>query len=151
MGDETTRELYEALLLDHNRRPRGDGLLEPPCAEARLQNPLCGDRVCVQLRVEDDRLAALRAQATGCAISIASASLMTETLEGRRLEEVRLIRDRFLELVGGPSEPDAKQMQALGPAAAFAGLRRYPTRIACGLLAWQALEQALAHSPHLNN
>lgn len=151
MGDESTRELYEALLLDHNRRPRGADHLDPPCAEARLRNPLCGDRVCVQLRVEAGRLAALRAQAEGCAISIASASLMAETLEGRSLEEVRLLRDRFLELVGGAAEPDAALMQQLGPAAAFAGLRRYPTRLACGLLAWQTLEQALARATHLDN
>ena len=133
------RDLYQELILDHNRKPRNFGPLADANRSARGVNPLCGDKVAVHLRVEDDRVTGVSFEGTGCAISIASASVMTESLKERSCDDAREIFDRFHQMVaaddGGGSD--------MGKLAAFAGVRDYPARVKCATLAWHTLRAAL--------
>ncbi|MBV8202921.1 MAG: SUF system NifU family Fe-S cluster assembly protein [Acidobacteria bacterium] len=162
------RELYGEVILDHNRRPRNFGRLHAASHSAAGHNPLCGDRVTVDLRVEDGRIADIAFEGVGCAISTASASMMTEALRGKSLAEARQLFERFHALVtGGPPAAGAGtragtaartaaelEDQAASPAggggpelgklAAFAGVGEYPMRVKCATLAWHALQSALA-------
>ena len=137
------RDLYQEVILDHNRVPRNFGKLENANREAEGHNPLCGDRVRVSLHVEDGRIEGIAFQGSGCAISTASASLMTEALKGRTVEEARRLFHGFHELLttGG----DAAD---LGKLAVFAGVREYPIRIKCATLAWHAVQAALDQKDH---
>lgn len=134
------QELYQEIILDHSRSPRNHGRLADASGEARGDNPLCGDRVAVQVKVEDGHVAAVGFEARGCAISIASASMMTEALKGRGVDEARGISERFVSgLTSGAGDgPDAP-----GELAALAGVRKFPTRIKCATLAWHAFDAAL--------
>lgn len=135
------RELYREVILDHSRHPRGFGALAEANRQAEGNNPLCGDRVKVFLDLEGDRIAGISFQGAGCAISTASASLMTEMLRGRTLAEARAIFADFRHLVtqGGSASEDR-----LGKLAAFAGVREFPMRVKCATLAWHTFEAALA-------
>jgi nitrogen fixation NifU-like protein len=137
------RDLYQEVILDHNRVPRNFGKLENANRESEGHNPLCGDRVHVFLHVEGDRIEDIAFQGSGCAISTASASLMTEALKGRTVEEARRLFHGFHDLLttGGDSE-------ALGKLAVFAGVREYPIRIKCATLAWHAVQAALEQQDH---
>ncbi|HEX2225142.1 MAG TPA: SUF system NifU family Fe-S cluster assembly protein [Thermoanaerobaculia bacterium] len=135
------RDLYQEVILDHNRRPRNFGELAGANRRAEGHNPLCGDRVTIFLEVEDDRIRDISFQGSGCAISTASASLMTEALKGRTVAEARGLFHGFHELVTkGTPETEA---EALGKLAAFTGVREYPMRVKCATLAWHALQAAL--------
>ncbi len=145
MNDLTA--LYQEIILDHNKRPRNFGPLPSANRTARGDNPLCGDKVTVFLAVEDDRIRDLSFQGAGCAISTASASLMTEAVKGKSLPEVEaLFRDFHELLTGDPSRP-AEPGLALGKLAAFSGVREYPVRVKCATLAWHTLKAALASAP----
>jgi nitrogen fixation protein NifU and related proteins len=137
------RDLYQEVILDHNRVPRNFGKLENANRESEGHNPLCGDRVHVFLRVEGDRIEDIAFQGSGCAISTASASLMTEALKGRTVAEARRLFHGFHDLLtnGGDSE-------GLGKLAVFAGVREYPIRIKCATLAWHAAQAALEQKDH---
>ena len=134
------RELYQETILDHNRHPRNRGRVEGLQAEG--YNPLCGDQVEVSLRLVDDAVEEIAFDGHGCAISTASASLMTGAVKGKTREEAQAIFRRFQALVTDTSgaEPD---WDGLGDLAAFAGVRELPIRIKCAILPWHALHAAL--------
>mgnify|MGYP002780230317 FL=1 len=135
-------ELYQSIILDHNRRPRNPG---PPAAHDRVshgRNPLCGDEVTVWLALDGDVIADVRFTATGCAISKASASLMTEAVKGKRTAEALALFDRVHELVTGKGDAMAARAE-LGQIAALGGVSRFPVRVKCASLGWHALRSAL--------
>lgn len=137
------RELYQTTILDHNKAPRNFGVLEGANREAKGDNPVCGDKIVVTAEVDDeDRVTDVRFDGKGCAISTASASLMTEFVKGRKRSEIEETFDRFHELVtGNPSEHvDAPE---LGKLAVFSGVREYPVRVKCATLCWHTLRAAL--------
>lgn len=140
MISEDLRDLYQEVILDHNRRPRNFGPLADANRTAEGHNPLCGDRVTVYARVEDDRIQDLSFQGSGCAISTASASLMTEALKGKTVAEARQIFEGFHGLVTQGTAMDAER---LGKLAALAGVREFPIRVKCATLAWHALQAAM--------
>jgi nitrogen fixation NifU-like protein len=140
------RELYQTTILDHNRSPRNFRVPEGANREAAGHNPLCGDRVVVHLRLEDDRVVDIGFQGTGCAISTASASLMTQAVKGRSRAEIERLFERFHALV--TEEPRAgTDASEVGKLAVFAGVREFPVRVKCATLAWHTLRAALAGHP----
>ena len=136
------RDLYQEVILDHGRRPRNFGVLEG-ARRAEGHNPLCGDRVTVFVRVEGDRVADVAFQGSGCAISTASASLMTERLRGMTLAEVEALFGRFRALVTGKDAPPGDAPE-LGKLEALGGVVEFPMRVKCATLPWHTLEAALA-------
>lgn len=131
-------DLFQEIILDHYRRPRNSGTLPAFDRSARGDNPLCGDRLSVQLKLKDGRIEDIRFQGAGCAISVASASLMTESVKGRTLEEARDLFDRFHSMVLGQGP-----REGLGKLEAFAGVSAFPVRVKCATLAWHTLKAAL--------
>lgn len=135
-------ELYQELILDHNRRPRNRGALEHPDHEADGYNPLCGDRVHIQVKMSDGVIDEVRFDGQGCAISTASASIMSESVKGKTIEEARRLFEHFHRVV--TNEPTADDAPPLGKLEAFAGVGRFPARVKCATLAWHTLTAALA-------
>lgn len=137
-------ELYQEIILDHWKHPRGKGLREPYDAEAHHLNPTCGDEITVRLRLDGDRVE-YSYDGLGCSISQAAASVLYELVDGRPLAEAMKIHDAFTELIGGRGtvEPDE---ELLGDGVAFAGVAKYPARVKCALLAWMALKDAVARA-----
>jgi nitrogen fixation protein NifU and related proteins len=134
------RELYQEVILDHNKSPRNYHALASATHQAEGFNPLCGDKVTVFLRVEDGVIKEAAFVGSGCAISTASASLMTESLKNKRIEEARHLFESVHELLTGESdEPGAD----LGKLAVFSGVREYPMRVKCASLAWHTLLAAV--------
>lgn len=133
------RDLYQETILDHNKRPRNFKKLEDANRSADGYNPLCGDKVKVYLRVEDGRVQDLSFEGSGCAISKASASVMTESLKGKSVQEVESIFKRFRDLVMGK----AGEADDLGKLVVFSGVCEFPTRVKCATLAWHVLQAAL--------
>lgn len=138
-----TDDLYQELVVEHKRAPRHFGTLQSPTHEARGHNPQCGDDVQVQLRMVDGRVDDIRFQGQGCAICIASASMMTEAVLGQDADTARGLQQRFRAVLTGQAEPEAAQ---LGKLVSLSGVRRYPSRIKCALLGWHALMHALAEN-----
>jgi len=136
------RELYQEVILDHHKKPRNFRKLDDPCRHVEGYNPLCGDKVTVYLQVDDDRIKDLSFQGTGCAISVASASMMTESLKGKTVAEAETIFRRFHDLVAG-NKPEPAEEQ-LGKLAVFTGVREFPMRVKCATLAWHTFHAALA-------
>jgi nitrogen fixation NifU-like protein len=136
------RELYQDVILDHHKRPCNFRAPADANRSANGFNPLCGDKVIVYARVEDGIVRDIAFQGSGCAISTASASLMTESLKGKPEAEVARIFERFHALVtgSGSEDPDGA---GLGKLAVFAGVREYPMRVKCATLAWHAMRAAL--------
>jgi nitrogen fixation NifU-like protein len=134
------RDLYQEVILDHNRRPRNFGALPEANRRAEGHNPLCGDRVTVYLDVAGGRIRDLAFQGSGCAISTASASLMTEALKGRSVEEARQLFQGFHGLVTTGAGEGSEE---LGKLAVFGGVREFPMRVKCATLAWHTLLAAL--------
>lgn len=139
MSDLT--DLYQSIILDHNRRPRNFGAIADADRRAEGRNPLCGDQVTVFVKLDGDRLAEVRFVGQGCAISKASASLMTAAVAGKRVAEADALFERVHEMMTGKGTGDG-----LGQLAALAGVSRFPVRVKCASLAWHALRSAL-HSP----
>jgi nitrogen fixation NifU-like protein len=137
---DATDDLYQDVLLEHKRAPRHFGTLPGATHDARGRNPQCGDDVRVQLRVEEGSLRDIRFSGQGCAICIASTSMMTEAVLGRDEQAVRELQQHFRAVLTGQEEP---QEQVLGKLVSLAGVRRYPSRIKCALLGWHALMHAL--------
>jgi nitrogen fixation protein NifU and related proteins len=134
-------ELYQNVILEHNRSPRNYRQLEPADARAEGNNPLCGDQVTVFLRLEGDRVSDVSFQGAGCAISKASASLMTQAVKGKTREEVAALFDGFHQLVTGGLPPD--RAETLGKLAVFSGVSEFPVRVKCATLSWHTLRAAL--------
>ncbi|MDX1594715.1 MAG: SUF system NifU family Fe-S cluster assembly protein [Gammaproteobacteria bacterium] len=133
------RELYQEVILDHGRKPRNFGPLPEANRHADGNNPLCGDQVHVHARVEDGVVREVHFEGVGCAISTASASLMTQAMTGKPEAEARALFDEFHELVAGNGESGGH----LGKLVVFAGVREYPSRVKCATLAWHTLQAAL--------
>lgn len=133
--------LYQEMILDHYRRPRNKGTLENPHASAEMRNPLCGDEIDLQVKFDGDAVDDLRFSGRGCSISLASASMMTQILKGKSTAEVNDIRNRFRQLMLG--DQTAATDARLGSLRAFSGVSRFPARVKCALLAWNALDTVL--------
>jgi nitrogen fixation protein NifU and related proteins len=134
--------LYQSIILDHNRRPRNFRELTDADRRTEGRNPLCGDELTVWLKMAGDRIEDVSFIGSGCAISKASASIMTTTVKGKTRAEAVALFERFHDLVTGrpPAQPDDP---ALGQLAAFSGVSRFPVRVKCASLAWHALRAAL--------
>ena len=137
------RDLYQEVILDHSKRPRNFGDLPGANRHAEGYNPLCGDRETVLLDVEGDVLKDIRFKGSGCAISTASASMMTESLKGKTRREAEALFTRFHDLITGESKAGAGG-PPLGKLEVFSGVREYPVRIKCATLPWHTLKAALA-------
>ena len=129
------RELYQQVILDHNRNPRNYKALEEADRRADGHNPLCGDRVTVYLKLEGDRIVDVTFQGQGCAISTASASMMTQSLKGRTLDEARALFKEFHGMVTGGCTSTVGESH-LGKLAVFQGVCEFPTRVKCATIAW---------------
>ncbi len=136
------RELYQEVILDHNKKPRNFGVLEDATQVAQGHNPLCGDNVTVYLHVEGDTIQDISFNGSGCAISKASASLMTGELKGKTVAEAETLFQSFRELVTGP-EASEEVLEEMGKLAVFSGVRDYPARVKCASLAWHTVHNAL--------
>ena len=142
---EELRDLYQSVILDHNKAPRNFGRLDEASRSADGHNPLCGDKLTVYLEMDDDLVRDVAFQGEGCAISRASASLMTEAVKGKSLAEVDEAFDRFHELVTSNADEEFSR-EGLGKLAVFSGVREYPMRVKCASLAWHTLKAALEDS-----
>jgi nitrogen fixation NifU-like protein len=139
------RELYQEVILDHHKHPRNRGVLEPPMSSAEGHNPLCGDNITIYLRLREGRVEEVTFEGSGCAISTASASMMTETLKGKTLEEVEGLFRQFQELVTADGPPPSADLDnALGDLNVLAGVREHPVRIKCATLPWHTMLAALS-------
>jgi len=134
------QDLYRDVILDHNKRPRNFGRLDPADAQANGHNPLCGDRLTVTLRLDGTRLDDVKFDGNGCAISVASASMMTEAVKGKSRSEVSALFDRVHALLTEQGAPATD----LGKLAALSGVREFPARVKCASLCWHTLNAALA-------
>ncbi len=135
-------DLYQEVILDHNRRPHNFRVIEPASARQEGFNPLCGDRLTLYLTLDGDVIKDVAFQGSGCAISKASASLMTDALKGKSVHEARALFDQLHQMI--TSSPDS-QPPDLGKLSVFAGVREFPTRIKCASLAWHTMKAAVAH------
>src|SRR5919106_7079121 len=132
------RELYQELIIDHSKRPRNFKVLEEANRKLEGYNPLCGDKITVFLELENDRVNNVTFQGSGCAISTASASVMTESVKGKTLAKVETLFDVFHKLVTG-KPPDGGTTPELGKLAVFSGVSEFPVRVKCASLPWHTL------------
>jgi nitrogen fixation NifU-like protein len=133
--------LFQELILDHYKRPRNRGELEGANAEAHLNNPTCGDEVRLQLRVVDGVIEDVRFVGDGCSISQSSVSMMTQSIKGKTLDEARALARLFTAMMHG--DADAARDKTLGDLRVLAGVSKFPVRVKCALLGWNALDEAL--------
>ncbi|MEJ7810150.1 MAG: Fe-S cluster assembly sulfur transfer protein SufU [Gemmatimonadaceae bacterium] len=141
-ADARLAALYQELLLDHYRRPRNKGVLDPADVATTLKNPLCGDEIELRLAFEGDRVRDARWTGQGCAVSTASASMMTQLIAGKTAGEALAARDQVARMMNGDATAAADP--ALGDLRALAGVARLPVRVKCAMLPWAALARALA-------
>lgn len=132
--------LYQELILQHYRKPRNRGEIESPSVEIAMNNPTCGDEIVLRLSMDEGSIRMVRFEGHGCSISQASASMMTQQIEGKTLEQSREIATLFTRLMHGDAE--AAKDRSLGDLRALAGVAKFPVRIRCALLAWNALGEA---------
>lgn len=138
-------ELYRELIIDHGRRPRNFHALDSATHHKEGFNPLCGDKLTVYLQVENDKISEVSFQGSGCAISLASASMMTEVLKGKTLTEAETIFQQFHQLV--TQAPSENQVLSLGKLAVLGGVSQYPARVKCATLCWHTTMAALHNNP----
>jgi nitrogen fixation protein NifU and related proteins len=137
------RGLYQEVILDHSKRPRNFRTL-PDARHAEGYNPLCGDKVTLYLKMDGNRIADVSFQGSGCAISTASASILTEAVKGRTSGEAEAMFERFHDLVTGKARPENEATgQSLGKLAVFSGVSEFPARVKCAVLAWHTLKSVL--------
>ena len=139
MNDDV-RELYQQIILDHNKSPRNFREIDPADRVVEAYNPLCGDHYTIYLNVVDEHVTDISFQGAGCAISKASASVMTELIKGKSVDEAVALFDHFHDLVTGQQSADPWEQ---GKLAAFAGVRDYPARVKCASLGWHTMKAAL--------
>lgn len=139
----SAEQLYQEMVVEHKRAPRHFGTLAAPTNEARGRNPQCGDDVQVQLRLDHGRIDDIAFHGQGCAICMASASMMTEAVLGRDIEAARALQQRFRAVLTGAAPEESAQ---LGKLVCLAGVRQYPSRIKCALLGWHALMHAIGEA-----
>ena len=141
-------DLYQEVILDHNRRPRNYGALPDPSSFAHGHNPLCGDKLTVYLHTDGAMVTGVRFEGSGCAISKASASLMTEAVTGKSVDDAIALFDRFQAAVTTPpGEP--VDTEPLGKLAVLIGVRGFPMRVKCASLAWHTLKSAIVRSSEI--
>ena len=141
------RELYQQVILDHNKHPKNFKSLEGATHTSEGYNPLCGDRVNIFLQVEGDRIDDIGFQGSGCAISKASASVMTTLIKDKTIEEAKTLFKQFQDVITGKS-PE-QDLSEVGKMAVFAGVREFPVRVKCAALAWHTLMEAFEQSDRL--
>ena len=141
------RELYQEVILDHNKSPRNFRRMEQPDRKVEGYNPLCGDHYTIFVKFEGDVIKDVSFEGAGCAISKASASVMSSVLKGKTREEAEKLFQKFHALVTGESDPTA-EMESLGKLAAFSGVSEFPARVKCASLAWHTLHAALESNEH---
>ena len=139
---EGLRELYQEVILDHNKNPRNYHKMETANRMADGRNPLCGDHYTIYLKVEDNIVVDVAFEGSGCAISKASASIMSQEMKGKPVEAVRKMFDLFHKVVTGAVDP-TDHLEELGKLAAFGGVAEFPVRVKCATLAWHAMNSAL--------
>ena len=140
------QELYGEILLDHSQHPRNFGKLDPCTHSAQGHNPLCGDQVTISLRLEGGTIVEIRFDGQGCAISQASASMLTEALTGKTVEEAEAMFHKFHNLLTLPEvETEGQEIEELGELVTLAGVRRFPIRIKCATLPWHTFEAAITN------
>ncbi|MDI3328975.1 MAG: SUF system NifU family Fe-S cluster assembly protein [Alicyclobacillaceae bacterium] len=132
-------DLYRQVIMDHYQHPRNQGQIEDGAVSVHLHNPTCGDEITLQLAVEDGIVRDVRFKGIGCSISIASASMMSETIKGKSLEEALELAEEFHRMIRG--EP--ADTERLGDLEALQGVSKFPARVKCALLAWNAFERAV--------
>jgi len=135
-------DLYQEVILDHNRRPRNFHALTEASHSAEGYNPLCGDRLTLYLKLNGDTIQDVSFEGAGCAISKASASMMTDALKGRSLAEATALFDRFHRMV---TTPPSEPIEDMGKLSSLAGVREFPVRVKCASLAWHTLKAALSN------
>ena len=140
------RDLYQEVIVDHNRNPRNFGKLDDADRVAEGYNPLCGDRLNLYVKLADSRIADVHFDGSGCAISVASASLITDALMGKTLTDAERMFKNFHYLMTDEHTPDPGQVTQLGKLAALLGVREYPARVKCATLCWHTLHSALEES-----
>jgi len=140
MGD--LQDLYQELILDHNKSPRNQGKLEDAYRQAQGYNPLCGDKLKVYLHVKDGIVKDISFEGSGCAISTASASLMTQSVKGKTVEQVRAMFDSYHQMLTQDSTSESDE-SSLGKLVVFSGVCQYPARVKCATLAWHTVKAAL--------
>jgi nitrogen fixation protein NifU and related proteins len=133
--------MYQELILDHYRRPRNKGELEGEHRTIAMKNPLCGDEVYLHLSIEDDKVGNISFTGRGCSISQAAASMITQAVKGKTADEAEALGVRYREMIMGDSE--AAKDKSLGQLRALSGVSKFPARVKCALLAWNALEEGL--------
>jgi nitrogen fixation NifU-like protein len=138
---EDLRDLYQEVIFDHNRNPRNFRVMADANRQVEGFNPLCGDRLTLYLKVDDHLISDASFQGSGCAISTASVSLMTEIVKGKTEAEAEALFKQFHEMTTGKSEEI--NLEAIGKLAVLAGVREYPARVKCATLAWHTLDAAL--------
>ena len=141
-GFDELDELYREIILDHYRSPRNSRLLDDPDAEVAAANPFCGDEITLHVKVADGKLECIGLAGRGCSISQSSGSMMTELIEGMSVVEIRELTALFKGLMMGEDLSD-EEMERLGDLEALQGVRQFPIRVKCALLAWSALQDAL--------
>lgn len=137
------QDLYREVILDHNRRPRNFGELEDADRVIEAVNPLCGDRMTLYVKLDGGTIKDIRFKGTGCAISVASSSLMTERVKGASLQENLDLFERIHDMLTAPEFDESAEIEKLDKLAALSGVRQYPMRVKCASLAWHALKNAL--------
>jgi nitrogen fixation NifU-like protein len=142
------RALYQEVLLDHSKHPHNFRAMADASRSAQGYNPLCGDKVTLYIKLEGDRIADVSFQGTGCAISTASASILTQVLKGKTREEAEALFTRFHDFVTGHGQPEGKGPE-LGKLAVFSGVSEFPVRVKCATLVWHTLRSALSGSEEL--
>jgi nitrogen fixation NifU-like protein len=138
------RDLYQELILDHTKHPRNFRKMEEADAKADGHNPLCGDKITVFLTLDDGIVSDISFHGSGCAISTASASMMTESLKGKTIAQARVLFQRFHEMLTGKSDV-SMDSELLGKLAVFGGVKEFPVRVKCATLAWHTMNAALQH------
>ncbi|MBX3174000.1 MAG: SUF system NifU family Fe-S cluster assembly protein [Gemmatimonadaceae bacterium] len=142
MADAALDALYQEVILDHNRRPRNYHPMDGATCSADGKNPNCGDQLTVWLKVEDDRVADISFQGMGCAISKASASMMTDAVKGKSRAEAVALYDKVHRMVTG-EDPALASDKTMGPLRALSGVSKFPMRVKCASLSWHAMKAAL--------
>jgi len=132
--------LYQDVILDHSKKPRNFGKLEKSTHFARVNNPLCGDKITVYLKIEGEHILEATFEARGCAITLASASMMSEMIKGKKISEAIALFKKFHSLITAEQN---FHIDGLGDLTALSGVREFPTRIKCATLSWQAMEKAV--------
>ena len=146
MSQPPLNSLYQQLILEHYRHPRNKEELPERTVEVHMANPVCGDEIRLQLRIDEGQISHARFIGQGCSISQASVSMMTDLLEGRSIDDAVGLADRFTAMMHGDDE--AAKDRALGDLRALQGVSKFPVRIKCALLAFDALREALEQSGH---